>query len=161
MTGRVQGPPAAGVTVELMTGRVQGPPAAGVTEELMTGAGSEPPRRGRYCGVNDWGGFRAPPRRSLLFIRSTEAARVASLPFGSPQCSREGWAVKGVAPPYRGKAIRRRTLEEPTGERTEERRSDHGKAGDAWNPWEKSGPEPTPSQSRPRDEDRWPRGAHE
>ncbi|KAJ1215151.1 hypothetical protein NDU88_002760 [Pleurodeles waltl] len=28
------------------------------------------------------------------------------------------------------------------------------------NSWEKSSPEQTPSQSRPWDEDRWPRGAH-
>ncbi|KAJ1166187.1 hypothetical protein NDU88_006595 [Pleurodeles waltl] len=92
----------------------------------------------------------------------TEAARRASLPIGSPQCSREGWAVKSEAPTCREKTIRWRILKEPTGERTEQIRSDHrrAEAGDAWNPWEKSGPEPTPPQSRPRDEDCWPRGAH-
>ncbi|KAJ1144777.1 hypothetical protein NDU88_011072 [Pleurodeles waltl] len=92
---------------------------------------------------------------------STEAARRASLFIGSLQRSREGWAVKGVAPPPQEETIRRRIQKETTGERTAQRRSDHGgaEAGDAWNPWEESGPEPTPLQYRPRDEDRWPRGA--
>ncbi|KAJ1154723.1 hypothetical protein NDU88_007466 [Pleurodeles waltl] len=78
------------------------------------------------------------------------------------KCSREGWAVKGEAPKFQRRTIRRRILEEPTGERTEPGENYHGKteAGDARNPWEKNRPEPTPSQSRPRDEDHWPRGAH-
>ncbi|KAJ1166188.1 hypothetical protein NDU88_006596 [Pleurodeles waltl] len=88
--------------------------------------------------------------------------RGSDMPRKDDPYSREGWAVKGEAPTCREKTIQRRILEEPTGERTEQIRSDHGRAeaGDAWNPWEKSGPEPTPPQSRPRDEDRWRRGAH-
>ncbi|KAJ1140662.1 hypothetical protein NDU88_007011 [Pleurodeles waltl] len=93
---------------------------------------------------------------------STEAACRASQPIGSPQCSKEGWAVKGVAPLPQGRTVQRRIQKEPTGERTAPRRSDHGgeDAGDTWNPWEESGPEPTSSQARPRDEDCWPREAH-
>ncbi|KAJ1110112.1 hypothetical protein NDU88_007467 [Pleurodeles waltl] len=93
---------------------------------------------------------------------SPEAARRASLPIRSPQCSRGGWAVKGVAPPPQEETIRRRIQKEPTSERITQRWSDHGRTegGDAWNPWEESEPEPTPLQYRPRDEDRRPRGAH-
>ncbi|KAJ1150645.1 hypothetical protein NDU88_003435 [Pleurodeles waltl] len=91
-----------------------------------------------------------------------EAARRASLPIGSLQFSREAWTIKGEATQLRGRTIRRKFLEEPTHEWTEPSEDDHGKeeAEDARNPWETSQPEPTPSQSRPWDEDCWPQGAH-
>ncbi|KAJ1187847.1 hypothetical protein NDU88_004615 [Pleurodeles waltl] len=48
-----------------------------------------------------------PDRLRILVEGNTEAARGASLPIGSPPWPREGGAVKGVAPPYWRKAIRR------------------------------------------------------
>ncbi|KAJ1140638.1 hypothetical protein NDU88_006987 [Pleurodeles waltl] len=49
-------------------------------------------------------------------------------------------------------------MKEPTGGRTEEKWNDHREeeTEDAWNPRQKSGPEPTPLQSGLRGEDRWP-----
>ncbi|KAJ1170986.1 hypothetical protein NDU88_002857 [Pleurodeles waltl] len=92
-----------------------------------------------------------------------DANRRAGLPIGSPQCPREGGAIKGKALKCRGYSIRSGTLEEPTSERTRETGGDHGGAvsEDVRSSWEEgSSEEPTPSQSRPLEGDRWPRGAH-
>ncbi|KAJ1096835.1 hypothetical protein NDU88_001966 [Pleurodeles waltl] len=92
---------------------------------------------------------------------STEATQRACPLIGSPQCLREAQPIKGDFPQPQGKRIGRRFPEESTREWTEPSEDDHEGEGaeDARSPWAASRPEPTPSQSRPWDEDRWPRGA--
>ncbi|KAJ1187707.1 hypothetical protein NDU88_004478 [Pleurodeles waltl] len=113
------------------------------------------------------GSDRADPHPTVTSADSAhslpEATRRAGFPIGFQQCPREGGAVKGKAQKCRGESIRSGTQEEPTGERTSETGGDHGGAllGDVRRSWEENiSEEQTPSQSRPLDGDRWPRGAH-
>ncbi|KAJ1158425.1 hypothetical protein NDU88_011113 [Pleurodeles waltl] len=98
---------------------------------------------------------------------STEATQGDPLPIGSLPRPRENDAVKGVVPPIQGgrEGIQRWRSRVPTGERKEEQRrtTEEEDTKDAWNPLQESGPEPESRslRTRRRDEDRWPRGAHE
>ncbi|KAJ1162846.1 hypothetical protein NDU88_003311 [Pleurodeles waltl] len=98
---------------------------------------------------------------------STEATRGDPLPIGSLLRPREHDAVKGVVPPIQDErvGIRSWRSKEQTGELEEEqqRTTDEEDTEDARTPLQEHGPEPESRslRTRRRDEDRWPRGAHE
>ncbi|KAJ1138240.1 hypothetical protein NDU88_004631 [Pleurodeles waltl] len=92
-----------------------------------------------------------------------DTTRRAGLPIGCPECPQEGRAIGRTTEKMLGRSFRSRRPEEPTSETMRETGGEQEEAitGDVRSSWkEGSSEDPTPSWSRPLEEDRWPRGAH-